>query len=319
MTIERVLVTGSSGTIGTALASQLLNQGYVVYCADIKPNRWISEVDERTKITDLRNPDEVSELCSDVDLIVHLGAHARVQNSVKEPKLMANNLEMTFNVLEHARRSDIPHFLFASSREVYGDGNQTVFRENETSIDETKSPYTASKVGGESMVHSYRECYGLSTCIARFSNVYGRYDDSDRVIPLFIARSDRGRPLTVFGSEKILDFTYIDDCIDGITGIIDKFRRVNGCVLNISSGRGTSLIELAHEINNRTPSESEIRIEPSRQGEVRKYISDVSKAEKIIDYRPQYSLTDGLERTIDWYLDHPSLLDQIYRSSLDSE
>lgn len=312
-------MTGSSGTIGTALVKRLLDEGYTVFGTDVKPNPWIPEVNDRTQMKDLRDPEEVSDLPTDVDLIVHLGAHARVHRLVKEPERMMDNLEMTFNVLEHARRSGIPNVLFASSREVYGDGNQIVFSESETSIDETKSPYTASKAGGESMVQAYRECYDLSTCITRFSNVYGRYDDSDRVVPLFIAKSNQGQPLTVFGSGKVLDFTYLDDCVEGLARVIDRFHKVDGTTLNISSGEGTSLIELAREIDGRTPNDSEIRVEESRRGEVNKYISDVSKAEQFVGYSPQYSLVDGLDRTIDWYLDRPSLLDRIQRRASDGE
>lgn len=319
MPVEQILVTGSSGTIGTALVKRLLSEDYTVYGTDVKSNPWLPEVNDRTQIKDLQNPKEIADLPTDVDLIIHLGAHARVHRLVKEPERMMDNLEMTFNVLEHARRSDIPNVLFASSREIYGDSNQIVFSESETSIDETKSPYTASKAGGESMVHAYRECYGLSTCITRFSNVYGRYDDSDRVVPLFIAKSNQGQPLTVFGSGKVLDFTYLDDCIEGLARIIDSFHKVDGTTLNISSGEGSSLIELAREIDARTANNSEIRIKKSRRGEVNKYISDVSKAKRLVGYSPQYSFTDGLEQTIDWYLNRPSLLDRIRQHASDGE
>lgn len=315
MPIERVLVTGSSGTVGTALMSELLDKGYSVYGADLMPNPWSNPINDRTQLVDLRNFDEVSELPTDIDLVIHLAAHARVHESVKDPQRMMENLTMTFNVLEYVRRTDVPHFLFASSREVYGDSDGIISSERETNIDRAKSPYTASKIGGESMVQAYSECYGLSYCITRFSNVYGRYDDSDRVIPLFIERSSRGKPLTVFGAEKILDFTYIDDCIDGLVGMLNEFHKVSGSTLNLSSGQGTSLIELAREINTQTPSDSDIRIESSRSGEVQKYVGDVSRAERLTGYNPQYSLKSGLKLTTEWYLDRPAVLDRIANHS----
>ena len=311
MNRNRVLLTGSSGTVGTALAERLLSKGYEVSGADIVPNRWSSAVDDRTTLVNLCDPEDVSTLPTDVDMLLHLGAHARVHQLVKEPRNAMENLEMTFNVLEHARRAEIPNFVFASSREVYGDTEQVVYAETDTNADRSESPYTASKVGGEALTQSYNQCYGLSTSIVRFSNVYGRYDGSNRVIPLFIALSEQGEPLTVYGSDKVLDFTYLDDCVAGMTKVVDRFPTVSGSTLNISSGKGTSLIELARAVNERTPNDSSITVEPTREGEIRRYVGDISRARSILSYEPQYSFDDGLDETIEWYLDNPSVLEEI--------
>ena len=311
MSRESVLITGSSGTVGTALAERLLTEGYEVHGADVTSNRWSTAVDNRTYMVDLCDTDDVTTLPTDVDMLVHLGAHARVHQLVKEPQYAMENLEMTFNVLEHARQAEIPNVVFASSREVYGDNEKVVFSETDTNADRSESPYTASKVGGEALTRSYSKCYGLSTSIVRFSNVYGRYDGSNRVIPLFIALSEQGKPLTVYGAGKVLDFTYLDDCIDGVMRVIDRFPKVEGTTLNISSGRGTSLIELAQEVNERTSNESEISVEPIREGEIKRYVGDISRAKSILDYQPQYSFTDGLKKTIEWYLDNPEVLEPI--------
>ncbi|MFP8952151.1 NAD-dependent epimerase/dehydratase family protein [Natrialbaceae archaeon A-arb3/5] len=302
--ITTVLITGSSGTIGTALMQRLLSSGYEVYGLDTIANRWEPSLNKRTFIADLTDKRELRDLPTEIDIIVHLGAHARVHRLVEEPKYALENLEMTFNILEQARQLDIPHFLFASSREVYGNNDGIVYTEGETNADRCESPYTASKMGGEAMVQSYNNCYDLSTCIVRFSNVYGRYDRSDRVIPQFIARSSQGEPLTVYGAEKVLDFTYLDDCVDGVTSMIENFPKISGKTLNISSGRGASLIELAQEINEKTPQNSDITVEPSRPGEVKRYVGDISTAQKLLGYDPEYSLSEGLEKTIDWYHDN---------------
>ena len=315
--ITSVLITGSSGTVGTALAESLLEEGYVVHGADIAPNPWSNAVDERTTLVDLRDDDEVAELPTDVDMIVHLSAHARVHRLVERPELAMENIEMVFNALEFARENGVQNFLFASSREVYGNNDRIIYDETKTNTDASESPYTASKVSGEAMVKSFGECYGMSTCIIRFSNVYGRYDVSDRVVPLFIAESARGHDLTVYGSEKVLDFTYLDDCVDGTYRVIDQFPKVKQTTLNIASGRGSSLVELAEAVNARTPQESKVIVEPSRTGEVSRYIADISRAERILGYRPRYTLSDGLGETIDWYLDHPELLEGIREGPTD--
>jgi len=123
-------------------------------------------------------------------------------------------------------------------------GSSSITRED-TYTDACESPYTASKIGGEAMVKAYQKCYSIDTSLLRFSNVYGRYDRSNRVVPLFIAQAARGQDLTVYGADKVLDFTYIDDCVAGLMEVIDSFEKVQGTTLNIASGEGTSLLELA--------------------------------------------------------------------------
>lgn len=313
-----VLVTGSSGTIGTALVNRLLSEGYDVFGADITENRWLELVDKRTHVVDLCNEAELDQLPTDLAMVVHLGAHARVHELVQQPELAQENIEMTFNLLEFARVNDIPRFLFASSREVYGNRNQLVHEESETRSDLSESPYTASKISGEALVRSFESCYDISTSILRFSNVYGRFDDSDRVIPLFIAQSTNGEDLTVYGADKVLDFTYLDDCVEGVVRVIEQFSKASGTTLNIASGEGYSLLELAEAIDERTPNTSEIRVEPSRNGEVKQFVADISKVSKLLGYSPAYSLADGLTETVDWYLDRPELVRSITAEELEA-
>lgn len=311
-----ILVTGSSGTIGTALTNRLLSDGYETTGVDIVTNPWLEKVNKRTVIADLRDESELERLPTDVDMVVHLGAHARVHELVRYPELARENVEILFNVLEYSRENQIPRFIFASSREVYGDGKKLVYDESETRVDGSESPYTASKVSGEALVNSFDSCYDISASVLRFSNVYGRYDRSDRVIPLFIAKSTHGEELTVYGENKLLDFTYLDDCVGGVKQVIEQFPKAKGSTLNIASGQGYSLIELAHEVNERTPSSSEIRIESSRNGEIEQFIADISTAKKLLGYSPSYSLEEGLEETIEWYLNRPELIRGIVAESL---
>lgn len=314
-----ILVTGSSGTIGTALTSRLLTAGYETTGVDVVSNPWLDTVDKRTVIADLRNEEELAALPTDIDLIVHLGAHARVHNLVTEPELARENIDITFNILDFARKNGVPGVVFASSREVYGNRGGVVREERTTRIDKSESPYSASKASGEALVSSFASCYDLSASILRFSNVYGRYDRSDRVIPLFITKSARGEPLTVYGEEKILDFTYLDDCVDGISRVIDQFPKAAGRTFNIASGEGTSLVELAREIDDQTPNSAEIRIEPTRNGEVGEFIADISAAKKLLGYSPSYGLEAGLSETVDWYLDRPGIREEIARTETTAE
>jgi UDP-glucose 4-epimerase len=150
---------------------------------------------------------------------VHLAANAKVHELVEQPHRALENINLTFNVLEYCRANRLP-IVFSSSREVYGDIHRYITEEASADFSYTESPYSASKIAGEALIYSYARCYGLPYLVFRFSNVYGRYDNDiermERVIPLFIRKISRGEPITVYGSEKVLDFTYIDDCVDGI-------------------------------------------------------------------------------------------------------
>ena len=303
--IKKILITGSSGTIGTRLAETLLAQDYDVVGVDREPNTWNDSLNKNTVILDLRDKQRVlSELPKDVDLVIHLAANARVYNLVIDPSLARDNFETVFNVLEFARQNSIKKFMFSSSREVYGNSEKIIHAEDDVHIDYCESPYTASKIGGEALVQAYRQCYDMETIIFRFSNVYGMYDKSDRVIPLFIKLCKEGRDLVVYGKEKLLDYTYIDDCVSGVIAALKEFPSINGQVYNIAYGKGTSIVDVAHLIQKQVQSKGDVRIEDNRTGEVVRYIADVSKAKQSFGYEPGVPIEEGINKTVDWYLKH---------------
>lgn len=301
--IKRIIVTGSSGTIGTALCEALLSAGYEIIPVDWKPNKWNSDINKKTILVDLRNSAELKKIPHDADLIIHLAANARVYNLVVDPSLALDNFLTTFNTIEFARQHKIPNFLFASSREVYGNSGKLVYNEKDARVEECESPYTASKLAGEALVHSYRRCYNLKTIIVRFSNVYGRYDESDRVIPLFIRKTMKNEDLTIFGKDKLLDFTFIDDTIAGLILCIQKFDAVNGNTLNLASGKGATIIEVAEIIQRIQNRKNAVHIEDNRTGEVVKYVADISLAKKLLGFNPKINIEDGIRKAIAWYLE----------------
>lgn len=297
--------------IGSALVEQLLDAGHDVHGIDLRPNRWSNRVDNVTKECNLLEGNELSHLPKDIEIVVHLAANARVHRLVQNPRKARDNFEMTYNLLEYIRESDINGVIFGSSREVYGNGKNIVYTETDTHIDECESPYTASKVGGEALLKSYHQCYDIDVSILRFSNVYGRYDISDRVIPLFIAQAADNQNLTVYGEQKVLDFTHLDDCVNGIDQVIDQFNKAKGETFNIASGTGSSLVEVAEKISERLSDDPSITVENNRTGEVARYIADITKAEKVLGYEPAYMLSDGLETAIDWYMKNDQYFDDI--------
>jgi UDP-glucuronate 4-epimerase len=300
----RILITGSSGQIGTNLGLRLLDEGREVVGLDLRANTWTERIP--TKIVDLRKPASsvLAELSAEkIDLIVHLAAYAKVHELVLHPERALENVIMTFTVLEVARERGVP-LIFGSSREAYGDVSEAFTSEDRRVI--AKSPYSASKISGEAFVTSYALCYGLPVLTYRFSNVYGRYDNDlerlERVTPLFMRKIARGETITIFGKEKVLDFTYVDDCVDAVMRGIDRLYsgEVHGETINVATGHGTSLLDLATYIGETLGVEPKVRVEPTRPGEISRYVADIGKARRLLGYAPSTLPREGVRRAIAW-------------------
>ena len=215
---------------------------------------------------------------------------------------------MTFNVLEYCRANQLP-LIFSSTREVYGDVHRfEEYGESTADFAFTESPYSASKIASEALIYSYARCYGLRYLVFRFSNVYGRYDNDlsrmVRVIPLFTHRLIRKQPITVYGgSEKMLDFTYIDDCVDGI--VRGLYALVAGDArnetINLAYGQGNTLVRAANLIADELEVSPKIAIAPSLLGEVTHYVADVRKAHDVLGWTPQTPLEAGIPRAVAWF------------------
>jgi UDP-glucose 4-epimerase len=306
---HRVLITGSSGQIGTNLGLRLCAEGDEVVGLDIRPNPWTDAFP--TILCDL-----LQDGCSGasllphvpdrVDLVVHLAASAKVHRSVIEPEHACANVVMAHAVLEFCRYHRLP-LIFSSSREVYGNLATDAFDEASVDFRRTASPYAAGKIAVESFIHAYSHCYGLRYLIFRLSNVYGRYDCDlqrlERVVPLFISNIDTGEPVTLYGSGKILDFTYIDDCVDGLWRGVELL--LNGGeanqTINLAYGEGHSLMELAHYIGEALEKSPVIDYLPSLSGEIGYYVADIGRAQRLIGFMPQTSLRQGIARAIAWW------------------
>ncbi len=302
----RVLVTGSSGQIGTNLALRLLRDGHDVFGVDKRPNAWTD--DFRYLLQDLSMQHVTFEF-PPADLIVHLAAHAKVHELVREPVRALENTVMTFNVLEYARQHRVP-IVFASSREVYGDVHSSEeYVETSADFGFAASTYAASKIAGEAFVYAYARCYDLPYLVFRFSNVYGRFDNDlhrmVRVLPLFMHRIRRGEPITVYGgNEKMLDFTYVDDCVEGVVRGIEALAsgEVVNETINLAYGSGSSLVQAAELIARELGVEPQMTLAPSLVGEVTHYVADLSKAGALLGYEPKVSLGMGIPRAVEWFL-----------------
>ncbi|MAT97126.1 MAG: nucleoside-diphosphate sugar epimerase [Anaerolineaceae bacterium] len=305
-----ILITGSSGQIGTNLGLHLQAQGHSVFGIDKRPNSWTNEIE--TLLQDLSTPQQHFqrgighvEYPTDLDAVVHFAAHAKVHELVEQPDRALENITMTYNVLEFCRQNNLP-LIFSSSREVYGDIHRYITEESYADFAFTESPYSASKISGEALIYSYAQCYGLRYLVFRFSNVYGRYDNDlermERVIPLFIRKIGNREPITIYGEDKVLDFTYIDDCVSGVANGLERLvsGEINNHTINLAYGQGNSLVNMAKFIGEALGIEPDMTIEPARVGEVTHYVANIGKARALLDYQPTTSLRDGIHQAVAW-------------------
>ncbi len=311
----KVLVTGSSGEIGTNLCLKLIENNHEVFGIDKRKNNWTDKLeylhlDLTQNFCEFGNGFNGVDMPFSPDVVVHLAANAKVHELVENPSRAMDNIKMTFNVLEYCRTNKIP-IIFSSSREVYGDihrfENGQITGEGKADFKFTESPYSASKIAGEALIYSYAKCYNLPYIVFRFSNVYGRFDNDlermERVIPKFIKKINENSPIVVYGENKILDFTYVDDCVNGIySGILNlNSGKIKNETINLAYGKGHSLIDLVGYIEKNLGKKADITLEPTQIGEVNYYIADISKAKKLFGYNPQTPLSKGIEKTIDWW------------------
>ena len=302
----KILITGASGQIGSNLAMALLGRGDTVVGIDKRPNTWTDRFETRiVDLVEVARGRRTVDLGFEPDLIVHLAAWAKVFELVKEPGKALENVEMAFAALELARAAGVP-IVFGSSREVYGDLQRHVTDETMADFVVAESPYSASKVAGEAFFYSYARCYCLPYLVFRFSNVYGRYDHDldrmERVIPLFVRRIHDGEPITVFGREKMLDFTHVDDCVSGVVAGIDALAdgEVVGETVNLAYGQGQTLFDLVGLIEMAVGKQANATYEKSQTGEVTRYVADISKARRMLGYEPRVPLTQGIAAYVKW-------------------
>jgi len=288
----KILITGSSGFIGSALKAFLEQKEIEVIPFDIKDSPKY----------DIRDFESIKKSSLDVIGIIHLAAISRVFTAQEQPhECITTNVGGVSNVLEAARINDKrPWIIFGSSREVYGEPKILPVSENSPKI--PINIYGLSKVTGEKLCETYTKYYGLKIRILRFSNVYtGVKDHMDRVTPKFILRALNGQDLYINGSgEEQFDFTYISDTIKGVWGCIKEIENNKTPLddFNLSIGTPVSLRQLAEIIIEKTGSKSTIRFNESRKYDVNHFYATPKKAIEYLGFEPSISIQEGIELAI---------------------
>lgn len=325
------LITGVAGFIGYHTALALLAAGHDVVGVDnlneyydprLKQARFdlLKNQGVQLHVTDLADQEAMAALFADVKpaVVVHLAAQAGVRYSIENPMAyLDSNLAGFMTVLEGCRHQNVEHLIYASSSSVYGANHTYPFSEDDT-VDHPVSLYAATKKANEALAHSYAHLYGLPTTGLRFFTVYGPWGRPDMAYFSFTQKILAGAPIPVFNHGKMMrDFTYIDDIVQGILGLVDKPAKPNPKwdPKNPDPSSSTAPWRI-YNIGNNTPTELEYFITvledaigkkatreylPMQDGDVVMTAANISALQNATGFTPTTSIEDGLPKFVDWY------------------
>jgi UDP-glucuronate 4-epimerase len=328
----RVFVTGTAGFIGFHLARSLLEAGFEVHGFDgLTPYYDVALKRRRhallsahagftateALLEDAGALDAAVDACAP-EVIVHLAAQAGVRHSIENPRAYVDaNLIGTFNVLEAARRHRVRHLLFASTSSVYGANEAMPWRETDKA-DSQMSFYAATKKAGEAMAHAWAHIHGLPTTAFRFFTVYGPWGRPDMALFKFTDAILAGRPIDLYnGGEMWRDFTYIDDLVAGIRGLIDAVPGTAPAadgdslspvapfrVVNIGNGQKVRLMDFVAAIEAATGLAAQRNLMPMQAGDVPATWADAGLLAALTGPRPATDLETGVAAFVHWFRDY---------------
>lgn len=306
------LVTGAAGFIGSNLCEAILDKGCKVRALDDLSTGKQANIDlfaghpNYTFIRgDIKDLDTCMQACAGVDYVLNQAAWGSVPRSIEMPLFYAqNNIIGTLNMLEAARQQGVKKFVYASSSSVYGD--EPNLPKTEGREGNLLSPYALTKRADEEYAKLYTRLYGLDTYGMRYFNVFGRRQDPDgayaAVIPKFLKQLMRDETPTINGDGKqSRDFTYIDNVIEANLKACLAPHEVAGEAFNIAYGGREYLIDIYHALTEALGKNIEPNFGPDRKGDIKHSNADISKAQKLLGYAPEYDFKRGLNEAIAWY------------------
>ena len=316
---ETILVTGCAGFIGMHLCKNLLEDDYVVMGID-NLNDYYDPNLKKARLTQLKKYKNFefkkADICdlSSMDTIfdnfkpekvVNLAAQAGVRYSLENPQAYIQTNVMGFmNVLELCKKYKVRGLIYASSSSVYGGNKKLPFSEND-SVDKPISIYAASKKSNELMAHSYSHLYGLKTTGLRFFTVYGPWGRPDMALYIFSEKIAKGEAIQVYNHGNMMrDFTYVEDIIQGTRASIEKNYHCE--VFNLGNNRCEELMGMIKIIETKLGVKANIEFKGLQMGDVEKTFAEIEHSKAMLDYGPKTTISEGIPKFIDWYLDHHS-------------
>ena len=291
--MSKCLVTGGAGFIGSHVVGKLLqgnNEVVVIDNESAESNEAFNWYDDHADnhVVDIRDFDSCRPLFDGVEYVFHLAARSRIQLAMQNPiECLETNYLGTYNMLECARQAGVRRFVNSSTSSSYGLVNEPPLTESMQT--DCLNPYSASKVGAETLCHMYYRLHGLRTITLRYFNVYGPRQPLKGqyapVIGLFEEQKKRGEPLTIVGDgEQRRDYTHVYDVVEA--NISAMMTNYSGMVVNIGTGKNHSVNEVASYI-----SEDTVTI-PERPGEARETLANIERANILLDWEPKITLED---------------------------
>lgn len=325
----KLIVTGGAGFIGSAVVRLAISRGHMVLNIDALTYAAclnnLTSVEESPcyffEQADIRNRQALDTIFAqyEPDAVMHLAAESHVDRSIDGPRdFIETNIIGTFNMLEASRihwqnRNEPENFRFhhVSTDEVFGSlGAEGMFRED-TSYD-PRSPYSASKASSDHLVRAWHETYGLPTLLTNCSNNYGPYHFPEKLIPVIILNALAGETIPVYGSgENVRDWLYVDDHADALLNVIENGE--TGRSYNIGGENERRNIDIVRTVCNildaKRPKkigsyEDQISFVADRPGHDARYAIDPSRIRKELGWSPTVTIEEGLEKTVQWYLDN---------------
>jgi dTDP-glucose 4,6-dehydratase len=305
--MDRVLVTGGAGFIGSNFIRHLLketdckaiNLDKLTYAGNLNNIKDLRRQKRQRFVRgDIRNRKLVDSLVREVDAVVNFAAESHVDRSIQAPRVFVEtNVLGTQVLLEACRRFGVK-FEQISTDEVYGSRLEGSFRE--TDLLNPSSPYSASKAAADLIVNAYYVTYGLDVTVTRSTNNYGPNQHPEKLIPRLVTNALRGKSLPIYGSGKnVRDWIFVEDNCRAIQFVLEKGEK--GQIYNIAGGNERMNIDIAKEIlRHLSLPETMIEYVADRPGHDFRYSLDCAKIHHL-GWKPQVPLEDGLQRTIEWY------------------
>jgi dTDP-glucose 4,6-dehydratase len=308
----RILVTGGAGFIGSAFVrntltddstAEVLVLDKLTYAGNLDNLRPVQN-DTRYRFVqgDVGDAPLVERLVGEVDAVVNFAAETHVDRSIFDAgSFIDTDVRGTWVLLEAARQAGLRHFVQVSTDEVYGDVEAGASVETDPLA--PRSPYAASKAGGDLMVRAYAITHNLPVKITRGSNTIGPYQYPEKVVPLFVTNALEGQSLPIYGDGGALrDYLYVDDHCHGIAKVLRHGQP--GQIYNIGGGNQVNTIQLGTAILDLLgKSHDLLRFVLDRPGHDRRYCLDTAKL-RDLDWQPAYDFARSLETTVRWYVDN---------------
>ncbi|NPA52882.1 MAG: NAD-dependent epimerase/dehydratase family protein [Aquificae bacterium] len=321
--MKNILVTGIAGFIGWKTGEKLLEKGINVIGIDnmndyydVRLKEWrLNQLKKYENFkfyhTDIENLGALEVLFNDnkIDAVINLAARAGVRYSIINPHIyMSTNAQGTLNLLEVMKKHHIKKMVLASTSSLYA-GQPMPFKED-LPVNTPISPYAASKKAAEVTAYTYHYLYGIDVTIVRYFTVYGPAGRPDMSIFRFIKWVDEGTPIELFGDgSQSRDFTYVDDIAEGT---IKALKEVGYEIINLGGGKNPiSLNYVISKIEEYLGKKAKIEYKPFHKADLKETWADITKAEKILNWKPKITFEEGLKRTIEWYLENKDWLKDI--------